>query len=131
MYKDLGGNGNIKQPNKSELIKANKTCTYLGTCWKCGELCHLTKECNDTPMSMDQSSSIQNKLAVNSLKKAQSGSLILQIYAQRVFKTPQRYLTTISPVRSQLLTQQITADFQLSQEEKNNWSNQMSLVVRG
>ena len=48
-----------------------------------------------------------------------------------VHKTPQntrqiKYPTTISPIKLPILTQQIMADFQLSQEAWNQLSSQMN-----
>ena len=77
-------------------------------------------------MNMNQSSSIQNQPAVYSVMNAQSGSQILQRYTQSSFQIQQRYSITISPARSLILTQQINADFQLSQEAWHHISNQIN-----
>ena len=45
---------------------------------------------------------------------------------QSGFQIPQRYLTAISPARPPILTQLITADFQLSQEMWDHLSSQMN-----
>ena len=57
---------------------------------------------------------------INTFRNACSTSPIPQI----------RYPTTISPTKLLILTQQITADFQLSQEALNHLSNQMNDMVK-
>ena len=50
-------------------------------------------------MSVNQSSSIQNQPADNSLNNAESGPQALQGYAESGFQILQRHLTAISPAR--------------------------------
>ena len=80
--------------------RTNENYTYWGTC----KFDHLVKECNNTPMSMKPLRSIQNPPAVNSLKNAQSGLQIPQIYAQSSYQIPHRYLNAISQARPPILT---------------------------
>ena len=65
-------------------------CTYWGTCRKCGKFGHGAKESSNIPMSINQSSNIQNQPAVNSSKNSESGSQILKIYALNGFQIPKR-----------------------------------------
>ena len=65
----------------------------LGTCWKCAEFSNLAKECNNNPMTINQSSSVQNQSAINSLQDAQSGLQIPQATGKI------RYPTNILPTR--------------------------------
>ena len=66
------------------------------------------------------------------MKECQSNSTMAnqdQIYkGQTHIQTaePIRYPSSISPVRPPVLTQQITTDFQLSQEVWNKFSSQMT-----
>ena len=70
---------------------------------------------------MNQLSNVQSYLpAANPLKNAQSGLQIPQITGQI------GYPTTMLPTRPPILTQQIIADFQLSQEVWDHLSNQMN-----
>ena len=66
---------------------------------------------------MNQSDNItQEQTIINTYRKRCSTSPISQI----------KYHRTNSPTMSPILTQQITADFQLSQEAWNQLSNQMN-----
>ena len=73
-------------------------------------------------MNMNQPGSKQNQTAVNSLKNVQSGLQVQQTTRQI------RYATANSPTRPTILTQEITADLQLSQEAWDHFSNQMNEI---
>ena len=60
------------------------------------------------------------------MKTILTGELAGNVSLQSGFQIPQRYSTTISPARPPILSQQITTDFQLSQEAWYHLSNQMN-----
>ena len=123
LSKDVSGTGKIKQSNRSTLNKTNKIY-LLGTCWKCGKFGHLAKENTNTHNTMNQSSNMQShSLAINPIKNAQSSLQAPQTTNQI------RYPTTIVLIRVPTLTQQITADFQLSQEAWDHLSIEMNEMV--
>ena len=82
----------------------------MGNCWKCGKFACSAKECQNslTTANQDQPN--------NSPTTIQMTELI-------------RYPTPIFLTRLPILTQQIMADFQLSQEAWNKLSNQMNKVA--
>ena len=71
-------------------------------------------------MNKNQFNNVQDQATVNSFKNIQSGSPSLQTTGQI------RYPTKVLPTWPPMLTQQITADFQLSQEAWNQLSSQMN-----
>ena len=97
--------------------KASKNYTYIGTCWKCNEFSYLAKECKNITSNTSQSDHTTHKQTmINTYRDAHSTTPISQI----------KYPITISPTKSSILNQQITAVFQLSKEAWNQLSNQMN-----
>ena len=103
--------------NNNTINKTSINYTYLGPCWKNNEFGHLAKECKNITSNTSQSDQItQEQTMINTCRNASSTSPISQI----------KYPTTISPTRPPILTQQITTDFQLSQEAWNHLNKQMN-----
>ena len=111
-HTDLSEINKSKLMSKNAISKTSKNYTYLGTCWKFNEFCHLAKECKNITSNTNQSSHItQEETMTNTYRIVQSTS-ISQI----------RYPTTICPTKLPILTQQITGDNKLSQEAWNQLS---------
>ena len=100
-----------KTPEKNLQNKMNKNYTFWGNCWRCGEFGQLAKEC-------------QNNLTMANQDQTHYGPTSIQTIELI------RYPTQISPARLPVLTQQITAGFQLSQEDGNKVSSQMSEMTK-
>ena len=86
-----------KTSDKDPQKETNKNYTFLGNCWKCGEFGHSAKE-------------FQNNLTMTNQYQTHNDPTNIQT-TELI-----RYPTPISLTRLPILTQQITADFQLSQE---------------
>ena len=97
----------------------NKSNTFWGYCWKCGKFGHSAKEYQNNTATASQ-----DQTMVTTFKNTQNGPTNLQTIE------PIRYPTTISPARPPILTQQITTDFQLSQEAWNELSSQMDEMAK-
>ena len=101
MYKNTSDNKN-NFTNKNAINKTNEMYTYLGTCWKCNEYGHVAKECKNSPSETKVTGHImQEQTMINTHKNAHSTSPVSAI----------KYLTTISPKKPPLFTQQITEKF--------------------
>ena len=104
---------NIKISNRSKTQdkdlqnKNYKNYTFWGNCWKCGKFGNSLKEC-------------QNNLTMANQDQTHNGPTNIQTIQ------PIRYPTPLFPAKLPVLTQQIMADFQLSQEAWNKLSSQMN-----
>ena len=96
-----------KTPDKDLQNRTHKSYTFWGNCWKCGEFGHSAKECQNNTVTVNQDESL-----ITMFKNSQNGPTNSQTVE------PIRYPITISPTRLLVLTQQITAYFQLSQEKR-------------
>ena len=120
IHRNTSDSNKNKFTNKNATKQANKTYTYLGICWKCNECSHMAKECKSIPSDTNQTDHIiQEQTMINTYRNRLSTSPVSQI----------KYPITISSAKPSILTQQITADFQLSQEAWNLLSSQMDEMV--
>ena len=120
IHKNTNDSNKNKSTNKNATNKTNKTYTYLGTCWKCNEFGHLAKECKNSPSDINHTDHIiQEQTMMDTYRNAHSTSPVSQI----------KYPTTILPTKLPILTEQITADFQFSQETWKQLSSQMNEMV--
>ena len=91
-------------------MKNTITYTFLGNCWKCDKFGHSAKECQSNLTIANQDQTYKGQIHINTTE-------------------PIRYPTFISLVRPPVSTQQITTDFQLSQEAWNTLSRQMTEIT--
>ena len=111
---------NNKLANKNVTKKATKLHTYLDTCWKCNEFGHVAKECKSKPSDTKLTNHWkQEQTMIYTNRNACSTSPV----------SPIKYPSTILPTKPPILTQQITADFQLSKEAWKQVSSQMNEMV--
>ena len=115
---------NTSNNNKSTFSKKNttnntcKTHTYLGTCSKCNEFGHITKECKNN-LSDTNLNDQQEQTMINTCRNTHNTSPVLPI----------KYPTTISATKPPILTKQISADFQILQEAWKQVSSQMNKMI--
>ena len=115
MEKETSDNNKSKFPNKNTTNNGNKTYTYLGTCLKCNEFGHISKNNPSDTKLNDQ----QEQTKINTYRNIHNTSPL----------PPVKYPTTMSLTKPQILTQQITADFKLSEEAWKQLSSQMNKMV--
>ena len=96
-----------KMSDSKQKNKNTKNYTFWGNCWKCGKFGYSVKECQSNSNMANQDWAY----------KGQTHILTAE---------PIRYSIPISPARSPVLTQHITADFQLSWETWKKLSSQMT-----
>ena len=106
-----------KTPNKDLQNKTNNSYTILGNCWKCDEFGPSAKECQNNTVTANQ-----DQTMVTTFKNTQNDPT--NLYTIELI----RYPNVISLTRPPIVTQEITTDFQLSQEA---WNKLTLIMPRG
>ena len=96
----------LKTPDRKQQNKNDKNYTFWGNCCKCGKFGLSVKEYQRIPTVAIQDKTFQGQTIIQTKKQI-------------------RYPTLMSPARLPVLTQQITADLQLSQEVKMAETNKL------